>query len=187
MELKESFRQSRDEELYLHMEDTQWPLEYIDHDRSIARAIVFDDGGYFYFLRVEREDDFGSGVFIETAGGGVEPGEDPEKAIVRELWEELGAQVEVLGRIGVVSDYYNLIHRHNINNYYLCRAVSFGERHLTRMEREEIRLSTRRMTFEEAVSTYAECACMKWGRLLADRELPILRAAKAILDQKNKR
>lgn len=187
MGLNEKLQQCREEELYLHMEDTQWPLEYIDHDRVIVRAIVFDDEGYFYFLRVEREDDFGSGVFIETAGGGVEPGEALEKAIIRELREELGAQVEVLGRIGVVSDYYNLIHRHNINNYYLCRAISFGQRHLTRMEREEIRISTRRMTFAEAVSTYTACACLKWGRLLANRELPMLHTAKTILDRQNRR
>ena len=170
-------------ELQLCMEDTEWPKEYIDHDRAIARAIVFDDEGYFYFLRVERDDDFGKGIFIETAGGGVEPGEDLQKAITRELREELGAQVDVLGRIGIVSDYYNLIHRHNINNYYLCRVLSFGERYLTRMEREEIRISTRRMTYEEAVQTYEQCADLRWGRLLRNRELPILHAAKEILDK----
>ena len=170
-------------ELQLCMEDTEWPKEYIDHDRVIARAIVFDDEGYFYFLRVERDDDFGKGIFIETAGGGVEPGEDLLEAITRELREELGAEVEMLGRIGVVSDYYNLIHRHNINNYYLCRACSFGERHLTPMEQEEIRLSTRRMTYEEAVQTYEQCTAMKWGRLIYNRELPILRAAKDILEK----
>ena len=93
--------------------------------------------------------------------------------------------MDILGYIGVVSDYYNLIHRHNINHYYLCRVRTFGERHLTRMEREEIRLSTRRMTYGEAVEEYERCAAMPWGRLLANRELPILRAAKAILDEKN--
>ena len=170
-------------ELQLCMEDTEWKKEYIDHDRAVARAIVFDDEGYFYFLRVERDDDFGKGVFIETAGGGVEPGEDLQEAIVRELWEELGAQVEVLGRIGIVSDYYNLIHRHNINHYYLCRAIGFGERHLTRTEQEEIRISTRRMTYAEAVEEYARCAELPWGRLICNRELPILHAAKDILDR----
>ncbi|WP_026499179.1 NUDIX hydrolase [Butyrivibrio sp. WCD2001] len=48
--------------------------------------------------------------------------------------EELGAEVEVICKIGVVSDYYNLIHRHNINNYYLCRVKSFGDKHLTQDE-----------------------------------------------------
>ena len=172
------------EELRLCMEDTQWPKEYIDHDRTIARAIVVDEEGYFYFLRVDREDDFGKGIFIETAGGGVESGEDLYTAIARELKEELGAQVQVLCRIGVVEDYYNLIHRHNINNYFLCKAVSFGDRQLTRDEIEDFHLSTLRLTYEQAAAEYEACASTKLGCLLAARELPILHRAKQLLQQK---
>ena len=46
-----------------------------------ARAIVFDDAGYFYFVRAERDDDFGRATLIETSGGGVEAGEDLDSAI----------------------------------------------------------------------------------------------------------
>ena len=115
-------------EIRIELQDTKWPLDYIDHDREIARAIVFDETGTFYFVRAERDDDFGKATLIETSGGGVEPGEDLVTAIQRELKEELGVSVEVLYKIGVVSDYYNLIHRHNINNYFLCKVKSFGKR-----------------------------------------------------------
>ena len=108
----------------LNLQDTEWPFTYTDHDREIVRAIVSDDEGYYYFCRVNRDDAFGRAVLIETSGGGVEPGEDFGTAIRRELREELGAEVEVLGEIGLVSDYYNLIHRHNLNHYFLCRALS---------------------------------------------------------------
>ena len=175
----------KQDDLYLHLRDEEWPFVYTDHDRQIARAVVFDDDGWFYFVQVMRNDDFGEATLIETSGGGVEQGEDLHTAIVREIREELGGNVEVLCKIGVVEDDYNLIHRHNINHYYLCRVRTFGERHLTRMEREEIRLSTRRMPYGEAVEEYERCAAMPWGRLLANRELPILHAAKAILDEKN--
>jgi 8-oxo-dGTP pyrophosphatase MutT (NUDIX family) len=114
-------------ELYLELRDEEWPFDYTDHDRNIVRAIVFDDEGYFYFVRADRDDIFAKAVVIETSGGGVEGDEDLDKAIKRELIEELGAEVEVITKIGVVSDYYNLIHRHNVNNYFLCRVVSFGE------------------------------------------------------------
>ena len=117
-------------ELYLELKDEEWPFTYTDHDRQIVRAIVFDDAGWFYFVRVQRDDHFGKATLIETSGGGVEKGEDLLSAIHRELQEELGAQVEVVAKLGVVSDYYNLIHRHNINHYYLCRVTSFGEKHL---------------------------------------------------------
>ena len=167
--------------LYLQLNDDQWPLEYIDHYRLIARAIVFDDEGYFYFVSENRDDDFGKVSYIETAGGGIEEGETPSQAIVRELYEELGAEVEIVCKIGVVSDYYNLIHRHNLNNYFLCKAVSFGDKHLTREEIEALHLKTLKLTYEQAVKTYEKYSDSKLGRLLLARELPILKKAREIL------
>lgn len=170
------------DEIYLELKDEEWPFEYTDHDRNIVRAIVVDDDGYFYFVRADRDDDFGRAVIIETAGGGVEVGEDLDKAIKRELQEELGAQVEVICKIGVVSDYYNLIHRHNINNFYLCRAVSFGEKMLTEDEINYFHLSTLKLTYDEAIQEYAKNRESMLGRIVANRELPILIRAKEILD-----
>lgn len=170
-------------ELFSELRDTEWAFTYTDHDRKIARAIVFDDAGYFYFVRVMRNDQFGKATLIETSGGGIEPREDPETAIRRELKEELGADVDVLRKIGVVSDYYNLIHRHNINNYYLCKIRSFGEKHLTEDEIDCFHLSTLRLSYEDAVSEYERCADTPLGRLLRQRELPVLHCAKAMLDE----
>lgn len=169
-------------ELYLELRDTEWPFTYTDHDRQIARAIVFDDHGYLYFTRATRDDHFGKATLIETSGGGVEQGEDLLSAIHRELREELGAEVEVVAKIGVVSDYYNLIHRHNLNHYFLCRATSFGEKHLMPDEIEAFHLSTLRLTFDEAEAEYERRACTPIGRLIADRELPVLKRAREILN-----
>jgi 8-oxo-dGTP pyrophosphatase MutT (NUDIX family) len=171
-------------EIELSLRDEEWPFDGVTHDRQIVRAIVLDDDGYFYFVRVDRDDDFGRAVCIETAGGGVEDGENLEIAIHRELEEELGASVEVLCKIGVVSDYYNLIHRHNINNYYLCRAVSFGDTHMTEDEIHSFHLSTLKLTYEEAVAEYERCRQTPLGRIICNRELPILKRAKEILDNK---
>ena len=171
------------EELYLALEDREWPFTYTDHDRQIVRAIVFDEQGWFYFVRASRDDQFGKATLIETSGGGVEKGEDRLCAIQRELKKELGAEVEVICSIGVVSDYYNLIHRHNINHYYLCRALSFGEKHLMPDEIEDFHLSTLRLTYDEAVQEYERRACTPIGRLIAARELPVLRRAKALLGE----
>lgn len=170
-------------ELNLQLKDTEWPLEYIDHDRQIVRAIVFDDQENYYFVRAKRDDDFGKATLIETSGGGVEAGEDLETALKRELKEELGAEVEIMHKIGIVSDYYNLIHRHNINNYYLCKVTSFGEKHLTRDEIEDFHLSTLRLSYRDAEEEYKKCAETKIGKLIAARELPVLRRAKVLLGE----
>lgn len=169
-------------EIKIDLQDTQWQFDYIDHDRNIARAIVYDEIGQFYFVSAERDDDFGKATLIETAGGGVEEGEDLLDAVRRELKEELGAKVEVICKIGVVSDYYNLIHRHNINNYFLCRVESFGDKKLTQDERNNFHLSTLKLSYEEAVKEYEYRANTRLGKLVANRELPILHRAKEIID-----
>ncbi|MDX5081609.1 NUDIX hydrolase [Lactobacillus paragasseri] len=168
-------------ELNLELQDTQWPKTYIDHDRQIVRAIVVDDEQNFYFVKVQRDDDFGKGTFIETSGGGVEAGEDLTTALKRELKEELGANVDILCKIGLVSDYYNLIHRHNINNYFLCKINSFGKKHLTQAEIDNFHLSTLKLTYDEAVDAYEKQTNAKLGQLITNQELPILKQAEKLI------
>ena len=169
--------------LRLALRDEEWAYEFTSHERLIVRGIVVDDEGWLYFVRARHDDEFGKATLIETSGGGVEPSEELEAALRRELGEELGVRVEVLCKMGVVSDFYNLIHRHNINNYYLCRVVSLGEKHLTADETERFHLSTLKLSFEEAVSEYERCSCTPLGRLIARRELPVLKRAKEIIDK----
>ena len=173
----------KNNEIKIELQDTQWKKEYIDHDRNIVRAIVYDENRMFYFVRAVRDDEFGKATLIETSGGGVENGEDLITAIQRELKEELGVYVDVVCKIGIVSDYYNLIHRHNINNYFLCKIKSFGEKNLTQDEIEKFHLSTLKMSYEEAVIEYENRKNSKLGTLIANRELPVLHRAKEILDK----
>lgn len=182
-----AIREDRDtlSELVIELQDMEWPFEFTDHDRMIARAICFDDDGFFYFVRAERDDDFGKATLIETSGGGVEAGEDLQSAIRRELKEELGAEVDDIRKIGVVSDYYNLIHRHNLNNYFLCKIKAFGNRNLTQDEIEDFHLSTLKMTYEEAVREYEKRRETRIGRLIANRELPVLLRAKEMMERED--
>lgn len=180
---KDRVTEPMETELRISLQDKEWPFEYIDHDRQIVRAIVFDDFGYLYFVRAVRDDDFGVATTIETAGGGVEDGEDLHVAILRELKEELGVEVKILCKLGVVDDYYNLIHRHNINHYYLCKAYAFGEKNLTDDEMERFHLSTLKLKWEDALLEYEKCSVTRLGRLLSNREVPILRRAKEMCER----
>lgn len=172
----------QNKELYLELKDTEWESTPITHDRTIVRAIVIDDEGNYYFVRAIRNDSFINGTIIETSGGGVENGEDLDVAIKRELLEELGATVEIICKIGVVSDCYNLINRHNINNYYLCKVKSFGKTHMTNEEIDDFHLSTLKLSYEQAIEEYEKCSNTRLGRLIANRELPVLKRAKELLD-----
>ena len=169
--------------LSLELTDTEWPAAEITHDRNIARGIVYDGEGFFYFVHVDRDDAFGKATVIETPGGGVEEGEDLAAAIRRELSEELGADVDVIGKIALISDYYNVIGRHNLSNYFLCKVRSFGEKHLTKDEIEDFHLQTLRLTYEQALAEYEKNREYPFGRLVANREVPVLQWAKQWIEK----
>ena len=76
-----------------------------------------------------------------------------------------------------------MIHRHNINNYFLCKVKSFGDKNLTKEEMDDFHLSTLRLSYEEACKEYEYRANTKLGKLISNRELPILYRAKEILDK----
>ena len=61
----------------------------------------------------------------------------------------------LIARAIVVDDNENYYFvRHNINNYFLCKAVSFGDKHLTKDEIEDFHLSTLKLKYEEALAEY---------------------------------
>jgi 8-oxo-dGTP diphosphatase len=63
---------------------------------NVACAIIEHDGK---FLAAKRSDAQSHGGFWEFPGGKIERGEDAEKAIVREIKEELGADILVKNRL----------------------------------------------------------------------------------------
>ena len=172
-------------ELNLCLKDTSYKYTKITHDREIVRAIVIDSSNNFYFVNPKRDDDFGKLDFIETSGGGVENSEDFESALMRELKEELGFEVEIICSLGIVSDYYNLICRHNINHYYLCRITKKVDKHLTYDEINSFHLKTHICTYEDALAFYEKNKDTKLGRLIYNREVPILKYAKKVIEENN--
>lgn len=66
----------------------------------VAAAILYQDGKYLVTQRCEG-DSFGG--FWEIPGGKQDPGETLEQTVVREIREELGLTVEVVGFFRTVS------------------------------------------------------------------------------------
>ena len=170
-------------QFYLELEDKEWERTGEQKDRHCARAIVVDDEDRFYFVQITRDDLFGLGTYIETAGGGLKENENAEEAVVREVKEELGIDSELLCKIGIVSDYYHAVNRHNINHYYLCKMKSRGEQELIDYEKNDFKMKVLTLSYEEVVKLYEQQTDKKLGRLLANRELPILKIAKKWLDE----
>ena len=80
-----------------------------------AIGIVFD-GEARQILTVKRKD---VPVWV-LPGGGVDPGESPENAAIREVLEETGLQVEILRK---VARYHPINRLGRITHVYECRPI----------------------------------------------------------------
>lgn len=72
-----------------------------------------------------------------------------------------------------------------MNNYFLCRVESFGDKNLTEDAVNSFHLPTLRLSYEEAVKEYEYRANTRLGKLVANRELPVLHRAKELIDSYN--
>ena len=79
----------------------------------VAQAIVVGDEGVLLAVRSDLRG-------WELSGGQVEPGETPEAAVCREVWEETGLVVDVDNHVG---DYVRRGFRPHTAKVYLCHPV----------------------------------------------------------------
>jgi 8-oxo-dGTP pyrophosphatase MutT (NUDIX family) len=163
--------------------DDQYAFDYIDHTRPCARGVVINDRGEIALNKLNFTDIFGHRDYYELPGGGINQGEDTVSAFLREIEEEVGYQVEVIKEIGEVSDYYNLIHRHNRNFYFLARTRAYVGQRLEEKETKFIEKLVW-LPIEEAIARYEAMADTLISGLVKRRELPILRLAKELLAKK---
>ena len=84
----------------------------------VAAAVIIDKGRVFATQRGYGEYKDG----WEFPGGKIEPGETPEEAIVREIMEELDADIEPVKLIDTVE--YDYPGFHLSMDCYLCRLKS---------------------------------------------------------------
>ena len=165
--------------------DDQYMFEGVDHTREIVRAILLDENDNVCLEYLLDDDGFGPRDYYETPGGGIKQGETHEQAIKREIEEEVGYECEIISFLAEVDDYYNLIKRHNHNYYYLVRRGKKVSQHLE--EDEKIRISKIIwVNIDEAIRLYENMQNVLVGRLVKQRELPILKLAKTSLQSKRK-
>ena len=67
--------------------------------RRSARVLLFDPDGDVLLIRFRAEVGGRTVRFWVTPGGEIEPGEEPEEAAARELYEELGLRLPLIGPV----------------------------------------------------------------------------------------
>ena len=168
--------------LKISLKDDQYPFQGVNHTREVIRAIFIDEHNNVCLEYLKDNDGFGPRDYYETPGGGAKPNETHEETLFRELKEEVGYESEVISFLGEVDDYYNLIKRKNHNFYYLVRRTKKVEQHLE--EDEQIRINKIIwVPIDEAIRLYEGMQNVLVGRLVKQRELPILKLAKSALQK----
>ena len=163
--------------------DDQYMFRGITHTREIVRAILIDDENNVCIEKIKDDDGFGPRDYYETPGGGIKPGESHIDALHREIAEEVGYKCEVLEHIADVHDYYNLIKRKNHNFFYLVKRLEKVEQHLEPDEKIRIEKIIW-VPIDEAIKLYENMQNVLVGKIVKQRELPILRMAKEMIDKR---
>ncbi len=166
----------------LSLKDEQYPLEYIDHTRYISRAILLNEKNEVALIKVNGDDMFGHRDYYETPGGGKKDKETLADACVREVQEETGYQSTIIKELGLVVDYYNLIHRKNRNYCYLCKTVKFVGKHLDNYETKMLE-KVIWVSIDKAIELYDNMGGSGVAKLVKYRELPILKKVKRIMER----
>ena len=162
--------------------DTEYSLEYIDHIRDIARGVVLNEQNEVAIIKLHGRDAFGDRNYYELPGGGVKKDEDFSSAFKREMEEETGFSVEIIAEIGQVNDFYNKIHRENHQYYYLGKTIKYVGKHLEEYEKSMME-KVIFIPLLDAIELFKNMQDYGCGKLVKNRELPVLIEAKNILDQ----
>ncbi|MGI6714126.1 MAG: NUDIX domain-containing protein [Bacilli bacterium] len=163
--------------------DDQYPNNGHDSLRVSARAVVLNNEGKIALTHIQADDKFGHRDYYELPGGGVKPGESVYQAVQREILEELGVKTRLIAEIGEVHDFYNLIKQENRSLYFLLQVGEYCDSHLEERESHLIK-EIIWVSFEEALELYKNMQNVLVGRLVQQRELPVLFEAVNILKTK---
>ena len=167
----------------LHLKDDQYEYTYIDHVRYVCRGVLLNDKNEVALNKLHGFDNFGSRDYYETPGGGKKGNETLRQALIREMREETGYEVEIIKELGMVNDYYNLIHRNNRNYFYLCKTARFVGKVLEDYEKSMIE-GLVWVSIDKAIDLYEHMDVSGVAILVKHRELPILKKVKKILEGK---
>ena len=111
--------------------------------REAARAVVFDSEGKIALLHVSNK------KYYKLPGGGLDDDTDKVVALKRECREEIGCEIEVIGEVGMLTEYRKFSSLRQISYCYAARVL--GEKEMPDFTESEMREG-----FKEIWVTYDE-------------------------------
>ncbi len=110
--------------------------------RRSARVLLFDASGDLLLIRFRANTDGRTATFWVTPGGEIEPGEEPEEAAAREMYEELGLRLPLIGPVHHEggSEYVHLGERVQNEDIFFASVCERSAPRLAGVTSDEIRL-----------------------------------------------
>ncbi|MBI5392090.1 NUDIX domain-containing protein [Candidatus Woesearchaeota archaeon] len=116
-------------ELLKEIKDKEWPKdESTLKIREAARAVLFDENGLIPILFVSNYN------YHKLPGGGIDKGEDRSQALIREVLEEVGSEIEVDGEVGKIIEFRSQFNFKQISYCYIGKIISKGKASFTEEE-----------------------------------------------------
>ena len=149
--------------------------------RKAARAVVIDESGKT--LLIEALD----GVYYKIPGGGIEAGETEKQAVLREVMEEAGCNIEIIKKIGEQEFLYKDDDGDTAKNWSVCYlAKKIGEQGETNYDDAEKSRSMKPIwvSFDEAIALFDKFDSTKTDRMhqkINDRDKKFIIMARELL------
>ena len=116
-----------------------------------ARGIVIREDGKIALFNKSNKNEY------KLPGGGVDPGEDIEKAFIREAMEETGCHVEIIDRLGTIEEHKSLGNFKQVSHIFVGKVTNDTHKlKLTKKEKDE-GAKLLWVTKEEALKLITDC------------------------------
>ncbi|SHH76451.1 NUDIX domain-containing protein [Clostridium grantii] len=144
--------------------------------RKAARAVLINENNKIAVLHVAKDN------YYKLPGGGVEGNESIYETLSREVYEEVGSDIEVIDEIGIIFEYRDSFEQLQISYNYLCKTK--GELIETEFTQSEIdhKFTLKWMSFDEAVKEIESYNGNKYvAKFISLRDLYILKETEKFL------
>ena len=123
-------------------------FEGVYSNRSAVRAIVFNSENKIAILHAKKY------KFHKLPGGGIEKEESKEKALERELQEEIGCKVKITKEIGKITEIKNKYGQKQDSFCYVAKIISKGSLNLTKEEKDDSGIEVQWATLDNAIKIF---------------------------------